>query len=64
MHLAALHGLGAGGTAVLPAPEASPGLTAAENTLWKLRELQSKIHKSSTDTVQHYTGKKSIFPPN
>lgn len=48
--------------------------TAAQNTLefidlntalhWKLRDLQSKIHKSSTETVQHYTGKKSISPPN
>lgn len=48
--------------------------TAAQNTLefvdlntalhWKLRELQSKIHKSSTEIVQHYTDKKSVSPPN
>lgn len=31
---------------------------------WTLRELQSKIHKSSTETVQDYTGRKSISPPN
>lgn len=29
-----------------------------------LLELQSEIHKSSTENVQHYTSKKSNFPPN
>lgn len=63
--------------AVLPCPEATsavppesvqPRRTQPKRYFWSLSldllELQSKIHKSSTESVQHYTSKKSNFPPN